>query len=82
MLTPPAITLRAMKGRTRFIDIDNQEAGLAAAKINAATCRKGGKVLVLEPSEEAEAQSSRFLAFTQHFKVQGQSANLVFFQRP
>ena len=63
-----------------YVGIDNQGAGLAAAKISAAICRKGGKVLVLEPSEEAEAQSSRFLAFTQHFKAQGQSANLVFFR--
>ena len=63
-----------------YVGIDNHGAGLAAAKISAAICRKGGKVLVLEPSEEAEAQSSRFLAFTQYFKALGRSADLIFFR--
>jgi LacI family transcriptional regulator len=63
-----------------YVGIDNHGAGLAAAKISAAICRKGGKVLVLEPSEEAEAQSSRFLAFTQYFKALGKSADLIFFR--
>ena len=34
----------------------------------------------IEPSEEAEAQSSRFLAFTQYFKALGKSADLIFFR--
>ena len=63
-----------------YVGIDNHGAGLSAAKISAAICRKGGKVLVLEPSEEAEAQSSRFLAFTQYFKVLGKSEDLIFFR--
>ena len=62
-----------------YVGIDNHGAGLAAAKISAAICRKGGKVLVLEPSEEAEAQSSRFLAFTQYFKALGKIRRLDFF---
>ena len=63
-----------------YVGIDNHGAGLAAAKISAAICRKGGKVLVLEPSEEAEAQSSRFLAFTQYFKALEKSEDLIFFR--
>ena len=63
-----------------YVGIDNHGAGLAAAKISAAICRKGGKVLVLEPSEEAEAQSSRFLAFTQYFTELGKSEELIFFR--
>ena len=63
-----------------YVGIDNHGAGLAAAKISAAICRKGGRVLVLEPSEEAEAQSSRFLAFIQYIKALGKSADLIFFR--
>ena len=63
-----------------YVGIDNHGAGLAAAKISGAICRKGGKILVLEPSEEAEAQSSRFLAFTHYFRALGKSADLIFFR--
>ena len=62
-----------------YVGIDNHGAGLAAAKISGAICRKGGKILVLEPSEEAEAQSSRFLAFTHYFRALGKSTDLIFF---
>ena len=63
-----------------YVGIDNHGAGLAAAKISGAICRKGGKILVLEPSEEAEAQSSRFLAFTHYFRALGKSTDLIFFK--
>ena len=63
-----------------YVGIDNHGAGLAAAKISGAICRKGGKILVLEPSEEAEAQSNRFLAFTHYFRALGKSADLIFFR--
>ncbi|MGB1871351.1 MAG: LacI family DNA-binding transcriptional regulator [Candidatus Puniceispirillaceae bacterium] len=54
-------------GRHCYVGIDNFNAGQSAAKISEAICRKGGRVLVIEPEINARAQVERMAGFRHFF---------------
>ena len=59
-----------------YIGIDNFNAGQSAAKISEAICRKGGRILVIEPDPTAWAQMERFNGFQQFFANRGEEEKL------
>ncbi len=62
-----------------YIGIDNFNAGQSAAKISEAICRKGGRILVIEPDSTAWAQMERFNGFRQFFANRGEEEKLYRF---
>ena len=64
-----------------YVGIDNFNAGQSAAKISEAICRKGGKVLIIEPEATALAQIQRFAGFRQFFEDHGLADRLRFFRQ-
>lgn len=62
-----------------YIGIDNFNAGQSAAKISEAICRKGGRILVIEPDPTAWAQMERFNGFLQFFANRGEEEKLYRF---
>ena len=62
-----------------YIGIDNFNAGQSAAKISEAICRKGGRILVIEPDPTAWAQMERFNGFQQFFANRGEEEKLYRF---
>ena len=62
-----------------YIGIDNFNAGQSAAKISEAICRKGGRILVIEPDPTAWAQMERFNGFRQFFANRGEEEKLYRF---
>ena len=59
-----------------YIGIDNFNAGQSAAKISEAICRKGGRILIIEPDPTAWAQMERFKGFQQFFANRGEEEKL------
>lgn len=59
-----------------YIGIDNFNAGQSAAKISEAICRKGGRILIIEPDPTAWAQMERFNGFRQFFANRGEEEKL------
>ena len=59
-----------------YIGIDNFNAGQSAAKISEAICRKGGRILIIEPDPTAWAQMERFNGFQQFFANRGEEEKL------
>jgi LacI family transcriptional regulator len=66
-------------GRHCYVGIDNFNAGLSAAKISEAMCRKGGQVLVIEPERMAQAQIQRFNGIKHFFENRDEAQKLSFF---
>jgi len=66
-------------GRHCYVGIDNINAGRSAAKLSEAICRKGGRVLVVEPETNARSQIDRFVGFHQFFKECGMEGKLTTF---
>ena len=64
-----------------YIGIDNFNAGQSAAKISEAICRKGGRILVIEPDPSARAQMERFSGFQQFFANRGEEGKLCRFHQ-
>lgn len=62
-----------------YIGIDNFNAGQSVAKISEAICRKGGRILVIEPEPSARAQMERFNGFHQFFTNVGKEGTLCRF---
>ena len=69
-------------GRHCYVGIDNFNAGQSAAKISEAICRKGGRVLVIEPETNARAQIERITGFRQFFTDRAITDRLSFFSPP
>ena len=64
-----------------YIGIDNFNAGQSAAKISEAICRKGGRILVIEPDPSARAQMERLRGFQQFFANRGEEGKLCRFNQ-
>lgn len=69
-------------GRHCYVGINNFNAGQSAAKISEAICRKGGRVLVIEPEMNARAQIDRMTGFRQFFIDRAITDRLSFFSPP
>lgn len=66
-------------GRHCYVGIDNINAGRSAAKLSEAICRKGGRILVVEPETNARSQIDRILGFRQFFAERGIEGKLTSF---
>lgn len=66
-------------GRHGYVGIDNINAGQSAAKISEAICRKGGRVLVVEPGTNARSNLDRIKGFSQFFAERGMDDKLMLF---
>ena len=64
-----------------YIGIDNFNAGQSAAKISEAICRKGGRILIIEPDPTAWAQMERVKGFQQFFANRGEEEKLCRFYK-
>jgi LacI family transcriptional regulator len=69
-------------GRHCYVGIDNFNAGQSAAKISEAICRKGGRVLIIEPEPDARAQIDRMRGFRHFFADRGIADRMSFFNPP
>jgi LacI family transcriptional regulator len=69
-------------GRHCYVGIDNFNAGQSAAKISEAVCRKGGRVLIIEPETDARAQIDRMTGFRHFFADRGITDRMSFFNPP
>ena len=62
-----------------YVGIDNINAGRSAAKLSEAICRKGGRVLVVEPGTNARSNLDRIKGFSQFFADRGIEDKLMLF---
>ncbi|MEC8643425.1 MAG: LacI family DNA-binding transcriptional regulator [Pseudomonadota bacterium] len=62
-----------------YVGIDNVNAGRSAAKLSEAICRKGGRVLVVEPGTNARSNLDRIKGFSQFFADRGIEDKLTLF---
>jgi len=62
-----------------YVGIDNVNAGRSAAKLSEAICRKGGRVLVVEPGTNARSNLDRVKGFSQFFVDLGIEDKLMLF---
>ena len=54
-------------GRHCYVGINNVNAGRSAAKLSEAICRKGGRILVVEPGTSARSNLDRVTGFCEFF---------------
>ncbi|MEX0502803.1 LacI family DNA-binding transcriptional regulator [Alphaproteobacteria bacterium LSUCC0719] len=69
-------------GRHCYVGIDNVNAGRSAAKLSEAICRKGGRVLVVEPGTNARSNLDRITGFCQFFTDRGIGDKLTLLPPP
>ena len=69
-------------GRHCYVGIDNVNAGRSAAKLSEAICRKGGRVLVVEPGTDARSNLDRIAGFCQFFTERGIGDKLTLLPPP
>ena len=69
-------------GRHCYVGIDNVNAGRSAAKLSEAICRKGGRVLVVEPGTNARSNLDRISGFCRFFNERGIGDKLTLLPTP
>ena len=69
-------------GRHCYVGIDNVNAGRSAAKLSEAICRKGGRVLVVEPGTNARSNLDRISGFCRFFTERGIEDKLTLLPPP
>jgi len=69
-------------GRHCYAGINNVNAGRSAAKLSEAICRKGGRVLVVEPGTSARSNLDRVTGFCEFFAERGMEHKLTLFAPP
>ena len=69
-------------GRHCYVGINNVNAGRSAAKLSEAICRKGGRILVVEPGTSARSNLDRFTGFCEFFSERGIEHKLKLFTPP